>query len=174
MNKLLHTLAAALLAAGSAWPAAWAQTAATTTVNRCEAQGRVVFQQAPCPPGQQASQVAVPSRETNVTEAPPARSASAPAPQASSAPTGPTPPGPSQPPEQEACLAYLKPLLHDPASGRILSAVRDGRVLQVKLHAADRRGRPQVRDAACGARARGIDRGRTFKVRGTAASGAHG
>jgi hypothetical protein len=154
MTSLAHPFFATLLLAwATAQAQAPAKAQATTTVNRCEAQGRVVFQQAPCPPGQQASQVAIPSPQTNVAAPPPraaaaaSPAASAPQPAAPQAPQALLPPGP--PPEQEACLTYLKPLLHDPASGRIVSSTRDGRVLQVKLQASDKRGKPQIRDAAC-------------------------
>lgn len=143
----LRHLAALVLAA-----AAGPGLAQTTTVNRCEEGGRVVFQQAACPPGVPASQVLVPP--ANVTPAPARPAASAAAAQPASAPAPALPPraAPAMPegsPEQAACLDYLKPLLRDPASGRILSAEKDGRVLRVKLQAADARARPQIRDAAC-------------------------
>ena len=144
------------------WRACWAAAALlgaaatpghaqNTTVNRCEIGGSVIFQQAACPPGHSASQVAVPP--INVTSAP-ARAAASAASAAASAPAASAsapaaPPLPQTPPEQAACLAYLKPLLLDPASGRMLSAERDGRVLRVKLQAADARGRLHTRDAAC-------------------------
>jgi len=127
--------------------------AQTSSVNRCEVGGRVVFQQAPCPPGQAARVVTVPPG--NVVSAPtsaPARRASAPAASAplpiapASAPAAALPPPVS---DDQACLAYLKPLLRDPASGRILTSAREGRVLRVQLQAADARGRLHTRDAAC-------------------------
>jgi hypothetical protein len=130
-----------------------AASAQTPTVHRCEIGARVVFQQAPCPPGQAGRVVPVPP--ANVVSAPPSaavRAASAPsgagsAPLAvASAPAAAAPPPVS---DDQACLAYLKPLLRDPASGRILTSTREGRVLRVQLQAADARGRLQTRDAAC-------------------------
>lgn len=137
--------ALALLVLGAA---AWAQ---TKPVHRCEVGGRVTFQQTACSPGQRASEVLVPGPETNVASAPARRAATAASAPASAAPAlQPTlPAAASVPPEHEACLAYLKPLLHDPASGRILSSERDGRVWRVKLQAADGRGRLHTREAAC-------------------------
>jgi hypothetical protein len=139
-----------LLAAGLPGPAR-AQ-AAPATVHRCEVGDRVVFQQAPCAPGQAGRVVVVPP--ANVVSAP----ATAPPRPPASAPSGGagTPvaaaSAPAVPPpltDEQACLAYLKPLLRDPASGRILTAKRDGRVLNVQLQAADMRGRLHTRDAAC-------------------------
>jgi len=72
------------------------------------------------------------------TAAPPGTPASAPLPPAA-APVS----------DEQACLAYLKPLLRDPASGRVLTSRREGRVLLVQLQAADARGRVQTREAAC-------------------------
>lgn len=122
----------------------------SASVYRCMVGGRVVFQQAPCPPGQTGRVVAVPP--ANVVSAPP-RTAAAAAPTAgasSPAAAAATPASAPPPPtEEQACLAYLRPLLRDPASGRILSARRDGRVLYVQLQAADARGRLHVREAAC-------------------------
>lgn len=148
--RRLPIVAALLLAAAGA-----AAQNSTIAVNRCEAGGRVVFQQAPCPPGQVASQVQVGPGNVVAT---PARPASAPGSAAASAPgpagsdaSTPSPAAPRPPAltQAEACLAYLRPLLRDPASGRILSSERDGRVLRVQLQAADARGRLHTRAAAC-------------------------
>ncbi len=131
-----------------------AASAQTPLVHRCEIGGRVVFQQAACPPGQAGRVVTVPP--ANVVSAPasasPRAAASAPSGAASAAaaaaPASAT--APAQPvSDEQACLAYLKPLLRDPASGRILTSERDGRVLRVQLQASDARGRPHTRDAAC-------------------------
>ncbi len=130
-----------------------AASAQTASVHRCEIGGRVIFQQAPCPPGQTGRVVPVPP--ANVVSAPVSgldRAASAPI-GAGSAPAGSaSAPAAAPPPplsDDQACLAYLKPLLRDPASGRILTSARDGRVLRVQLQAADARGRLRTRDAAC-------------------------
>jgi hypothetical protein len=142
-----RALVAATLALHVAGAAAQGTAQGTTLVNRCEARGQVVFQQAPCPPGHAASQVQV--APTNVVASPPrpapaaaASAASAPAAVAASAAA-------AVPTEADTCLAYLRPLLRDPTSGRILSSKRDGRVLQVQLQAADARGRLHTREAAC-------------------------
>jgi len=150
----LSKLAGALLVAGLSLQAAPAA-AAGKTVYRCEEGGRVVYQQSACKPAP-GQRVELPPG--NVADAPrPAPSAPQTAPAA--APAAPQtvpaqaviPAGAALPlqAERDACLAYLRPLLRDPASGRILEAERDGRVLKVKLQAADARGRPQIRDAAC-------------------------
>lgn len=143
-----------LIAAASMLAAAVAAAQGTTTVvNRCEARGQVVFQQAPCPPGQAASQVQV--APANVVASPPARPASAAstpgvaASAAGAATATAATLASSTPADAGACLAYLKPLLRDPASGRILTSEREGRVLRVQLQAADARGRLHTRDAAC-------------------------
>jgi hypothetical protein len=129
--------------------AMWTPAAAQTSAHRCESGGRVTFQQAPCPPGQRASEIVVPPTNTVPAPAPRPSAASA----AASAPVAAAVPAaallPTIPPEHAACLAYLKPLLLDPSSGRILSGTRDGRVLRVQLQAADARGRLHVREAAC-------------------------
>lgn len=129
-----------------------AASAQTATVHRCEVGGRVVFQQAPCPAGQAGRVVAVPP--ANVVSAPASTPAGVAPPAGAGSTAGPTAPASATtgtPPvtDEQACLAYLKPLLRDPASGRILTSVREGRVLRVQLQAADARGRPHTRDAAC-------------------------
>lgn len=137
-----------LVAAGLASPGV--ARAQSTTVHRCEVGGQVVFQQAPCAPGQAGRVLAVPP--ANVVSAPPRGAASAPAGPASAAATtaaASVPAAPPPPTDEQACLAYLKPLLRDPASGRILTSKRDGRVLSVQLQAADMRGRLHTREAAC-------------------------
>lgn len=121
------------------------------SVHRCEIDGRVIFQQAACPPGQAGRVVPVPP--ANVVSAPARQAASAPAVAASAAAApaviASAPAAPPPPTDEQACLAYLKPLLRDPASGRILTSTRDGRVLRVQLQANDARARPHTRDAAC-------------------------
>ncbi len=128
----------------------------TSRVMRCEVGGKVTFQQAACPPGQAASQVEVPPINVIPSLAGPAASAASGASAASAAGQGASAPrvaalpAPQRiAPEVADCLAYLRPLLRDPTSGRVLSSERDGRVLRVKLLASDARGRPQIRDAAC-------------------------
>lgn len=148
----LNLRAAALAAA--AWLALGAADSASAQnrqVYRCEVGGRVVFQQSPCHPSQTGAPVAVPSADTNVGAAvkPAAASAPAPAPQAAPGSLTLKPPATPDAAERAACLAYLRPLLRDPASARITTATRDGRVLRVKLEANDRRGRLRERDAAC-------------------------
>ncbi len=146
--RLLRTLATwgfAATAVGASGVAA----GQTPAVYRCEIDGRVVFQQAACPPGQSARVVPVPP--ANVVSAPTRMVASAPA-GATSAPAAASAPvlAVAQPPLDDlACLTYLKPLLRDPASGRILTSTREGRVLRVQLQAGDARGRLHTREAAC-------------------------
>lgn len=134
-------------------PALAADAPAAKSVYRCEQNGRTVFQQSPCASGQSGGAVDLPPG--NVIAAPPrpaaaASSAAATAPSAAPASGGrPQPAAHPLQAEMDACLSYLQPLLLDPQSGRILSAERDGRVLRVKLRAADARGRQHTRDAAC-------------------------
>ncbi len=147
MNASSQSAAAVLLlAAAGAAPAA-----DKPAVYRCEVDGRVVYQQLACRSGQR---VELPP--ANVADAPPPRPPAPPTPAA--APPVQTVPAQATVPtaalvplqtERETCLAWLKPLLHDPASARVLDATRDGRVLKVRLQAADRRGRLQTRAAAC-------------------------
>lgn len=135
---------------GTAAPTTPAQDGApSTTVHRCEVGGRVVFQQAPCPPGQAGRVVPVPP--INVVPAPPRVAASASRASASAPAASPATPASAPAPltDEQACLAFLRPLLRDPASGRIVSSRREGRVLFVQLQAADQRARPRLRDAAC-------------------------
>lgn len=139
--------------------AAGSAAAQNRQVFRCEVGGRVVFQQSPCHPSQTGAPVAVPSADTNVGVAvKPAASAAVAAAAPTAAQTAPQtapgsltlrPPATPDAADRAACLAYLRPLLRDPASGRITDATRDGRVLRVKLEANDRRGRLRERDAAC-------------------------
>lgn len=144
-------VAVALLGLGAAASAA----AQNRQIFRCEVGGRVVFQQSPCHPSQTGAPVAVPSADTNVGVAvKPAASAAVAAAAQTPAQTAPgsltlKPPATPDAAERAACLAYLRPLLRDPASARISDATRDGRVLRVKLEANDRRGRLRERDAAC-------------------------
>ena len=147
--KLAPILLAFGLMTGAGSPA-WAQQA-STTVNRCEADGRIVFQQAPCLAGQRASQVVVPPAPANVVSAPARRAAPEPAstPAETAPAASPLLAAPLPPAEDAACLTYLKPLLRDPPSARILSSSREGRVWRVKLQAADAQGRLHTRDAAC-------------------------
>lgn len=153
--RLAHTLAPWGLAA-TALGAAGADFAQTPLVHRCDVGDRVVFQQAACPPGQ-AGRV-VPVAPGNVVSAPAraaasaavAAAASGPATATTSAPAPAPAPTAAQPPsDDQACLAYLKPLLRDPSSARILTSTREGRVLRVQLQAGDARGRLHTRDAAC-------------------------
>jgi hypothetical protein len=144
MNVPSRSAAALLLLA-----AAGAAPASDKAVYRCEVDGRVIYQQSACKSGQR---VELPP--ANVADAPPPRppAPAAPPPPVQTAPAQATVPAAAVLPlqaERETCLAYLKPLLHDPASARVLDATRDGRVLKVQLQAADRRGRLQTRDAAC-------------------------
>jgi len=125
---------------------------ATASVHRCETGGRVTFQQAPCPAGQAGRVVTVAPANVVTSAVPPAAAASA----ALAAPAAPAQPAagllpPAAPAvsDELACLAYLKPLLRDPASGRVLTSRREGRVLLVQLQAADARARVQTREAAC-------------------------
>jgi hypothetical protein len=143
----LFPLAAALLAAAMPLAAA----AAGKAVYRCEEGGRVVYQQSACKPAQGERVELPPGNVADAPRLPPAAPAARATPQ--TVPAQATLPAaaaalPWQA-EREACLTYLRPLLRDPPSGRILEAERDGRVLKVKLQASDARGRPQIRDAAC-------------------------
>lgn len=142
--KKTALLAAALLAASPAW-----------AINKCTgADGKLVFQDAPCAGKGEAIDVRPASGHS--ARAPSPVSTPAPAQATAPAPAAPPVPAPAAPVKSavelqaDQCLAWYKPLLRDPASAYYSSPkFEDKRVLRMTLHATNGFGGVVTRMAAC-------------------------
>ena len=142
-------LAAVLIAASPAW-----------AINKCTgADGKVVFQDAPCMGRGEKLEVrpasgngsSTPRAEQAAREATPVTSpVSAQAATVTLPPAAPAPAKSALDRQAEQCLAWYKPLLRDPASAYYSEPkFEDKRVLRMSLHATNGFGGFVVRQAAC-------------------------
>lgn len=145
MHGIRPLIAAALLSVLSA--PAWA-------VNKCTGpDGKVVYQDAPCV-GKGDSIDVRPSSGPAIPKAvPPKPSASV---EVSAPGVLPTPAGQQQVPakspmvqEADACLAWYKPKLRDPAGAYYTELSKDGRVVSITVHATNGFGGYVTKEAAC-------------------------
>ncbi|OGB19471.1 MAG: hypothetical protein A2W72_01545 [Burkholderiales bacterium RIFCSPLOWO2_12_67_14] len=146
MNIKTALLALTCLAVSPAW-----------AINKCTIDGRVVFQDAPCP-GKGETLVVRPASGRGASAAPPQTpppAADAPAIAPATAPAQPLTqgnrPAAKSPLEVEAdmCLAWYRPLLRDPHGAYYTNLTKEKRVFSMDLHATNGYGGYVIKRAAC-------------------------